>query len=90
MTKRLKQVKLIAQNPDYRGQEIYLLVNDEEETDYCGDSSEDSEPITVVLDTITKLGTSALKITFKGNSASANFHIVTVAFPLPERRPWQE
>ena len=134
--------------------------NDEEERDYCGDSSEDSEPITVVLNTITsentvdvvssnperiittvkindtrsipmkvdtgadtcvlttdylqRLGlcldikpcnvvrksyggntitnlcTSALKITFKGNSASANFHIVTVAFQLPERRPWQE
>ena len=160
MTKRLKQVKVIAQNPDYRGQDIYLLVNDEEERDYCGDSSENSEPITVVLDTITSentvdvvssnperiistvkindtrsipmkvdtgadtcvlttdylqklglcldikpcnvvrksyggntitnLGTSALKITFKGNSASANFHIVAVAFPLPERRPWQE
>ena len=160
MTKRFKQVKVIAQNPDYRGHDIYLLVNDEEERDYCGDSSEDSEPITVVLDTITSentvdvvssnperiittvkindtrsipmkvdtgadtcvlttdylqklglcldikpcnvvrksyggntitnLGTSALKITFKGNSAAANFHIVTVAFPLPERRPWQE
>ena len=157
---RLKQVKVISQNPDYRGQDIYLLVNDEEERDYCGDSSEDSEPITVVLNTITsentvdvvssnperiittvkindtrsipmkvdtgadtcvlttdylqRLGlcldikpcnvvrksyggntitnlcTSALKITFKGNSASANFHIVTVAFQLPERRPWQE
>ena len=152
--KRLKQVNVIAQSPDYRGQDIYLLVNDEEETDYCGDSNEDSEPVTVVLDTITSentvdvvrsnperiittvkindtrsipmkvdtgadtcvlttdylqklglcldikpcnvvlrsyggntitnLGTSALKITFKGNSASANFHIDTVAFPLPE------
>ena len=57
MTKRLKQVKVIAQNPDYRGQDIYLLVNDEKERDYCGDSSEDSEPITVVLDTITSENT---------------------------------
>ena len=52
----------------------------------------DIKPWNVVLksyggDTITNLGTSALKITFKGNSPSANFHIVTVAFPLPERRP---
>ena len=92
-------------------------VNDEEDTDYCGDSDEGSEPITVVLDTITSentvdavssyperiintikindtrsiamkvdtgadtcvlttFSTSTLKITFKGNSASASFNIV--------------
>ena len=57
MKKRLKQVNEIAQSPDYRGQDIYLQVNDEEDTDYCGDSDEGSEPITVVLDTITSENT---------------------------------
>ena len=146
MKKRLKQVNEIAQSPDYRGHDIYLQVDDEEDTDYCGDSDEGSEPITVVLgtitsentvdvvssypekiittvkindtrsipikvdtgtdtcvltmddlqklslcldikpcnavlksyggNTITNLGTSTLKITFKSNSASASFNIV--------------
>ncbi len=57
MKKRLKQVNVIAQSPDYRGQDIYLMVNGEGETDYCGDRNEDSEPITVVLDTITSENT---------------------------------
>ena len=53
MKKRLKQVIEIVQSPHYRGHDIYLQVNDGEDTNYCGDSNEDSEPITVVLDTIT-------------------------------------
>ena len=53
MKKRLKQVNEIAQSPDYKGQDIYPQVDDEEDTDYYGDSDEGSEPITVVLDTIT-------------------------------------
>ena len=57
MKKRLKQVNEIAQSPDYRGQEIYLQVDDDEDTNYFGDSDEGSEPITVVLDTITSENT---------------------------------
>ena len=57
MKKRLKQVNEIAQSPDYRGQDIYLQVDDDEDTNYCGDSDEGSEPITVVLDTITSENT---------------------------------
>ena len=55
--KRLKQVNEIAQSPDYKGQDIYPQVDDEEDTDYYGDSDEDSEPVTVVLDTITSENT---------------------------------
>lgn len=40
-----------------RGQDIYLQVEDEEDTDYCGDSDEGSEPITIVLDAITSENT---------------------------------
>lgn len=54
MKKRLKQVNEIAQT---QGQDIYLQVDDEEDTDYCGDSDEGSEPITIVLDTITSENT---------------------------------
>lgn len=57
MKKGLKQVNEIAQSPDYRGQDIYLQKNDEEDTDYSGDSDEYLEPITVVLDTITSENT---------------------------------
>ena len=57
MKKRLKQVNEIAQSPDYRGHDIYLQVDDEEDTDYCGESDEGSEPITVVLGTITSENT---------------------------------
>ena len=57
MKKRLKQVNEIAQSPDYKGQDIYPQVNDKEDTDYYGDSDESSEPITVVLDTITSENT---------------------------------
>lgn len=36
MKKRLKQVNEIAQSPDYKGQDIYPQVDDEEDTDYYG------------------------------------------------------
>ena len=52
---RLKQVNEIVQSPDYNGQDIHLHDDGEDETsDSCHSSSNsDSEPVTVLLDTIT-------------------------------------
>ena len=54
MKKRLKQVNEIVQSPDYSGQDIHLHDDGEDETsDSCDFSSDsDSEPVTVLLDTI--------------------------------------
>lgn len=55
MKKHLKQVNEIVQSPDYNGQAIHLHDDGEDETCDSIDSSSDSdsEPVMVLLDTIT-------------------------------------
>ena len=59
MKKRLKQVYEIVKSPEYQGHEIHLHNDDEETSDSSSinicdeDEGSDSEPITVLLDTIT-------------------------------------
>lgn len=59
MKKRSKQVNEIVQSTDYQGQDIFLRINDSESEDsssehsYDDDTSSDTEPITVVLGSIT-------------------------------------